>query len=646
MKNKKITIAILSVIVLVLVMIGITYAYWLVTRTQTKENVISTGCIDINLTNEANDIVLTSQYPMSDEEGMELVPYTFTISNTCNNSVNYEIALESMGTEENVLSDSTIKAVLNENVPRKLAYYDVVDPTVAEAYESHALEAGTLEGSGDEGASKTYNLRLWVDANADISEMNKTFASKISVTASNKEPNLSIRNAIFANTAVIEYDPSINTDSLVEFDDDTIYYVGEVQNNYVWFGGFVWRIVNVNPDGSLKLVTEQQLTTISFGEADNAAFGSLKDTYAADWLTENFLTNFNRANDILEVAYSTPDLTSEDSTWTSKVSLLTVKDAMRSGITDNRYADYYNHPALYDTLFGSYLHTLTGAHNTHLADVVYGDPTTELRIRYMSNSEQLYRTAFSDNWGIRPVITIDGSMILVDGNGTAEDPFVIEGEEISTIIADMHIGEYIKLVNEDLAKVVTIDSTGVKFVLDRNMSTTKSFGTTSNIFDTSNNFSETNPGFIALTEYMNSTHKGRDNGEPTYGKPALIPYLDTNSHNWNITSYAKGQDYKNITANPTISDYHGSYGLLYLSEMFSGYDISYNNGNIESNHSYSYLLTPDSTSTNKAFFTNGALGSSTTGSHDAIRPAFYLKTDLEVISGTGSYADPYIVNWE
>jgi len=34
MKNKKVTIAIISVIALVLVIIGITYAYWLVTETQ------------------------------------------------------------------------------------------------------------------------------------------------------------------------------------------------------------------------------------------------------------------------------------------------------------------------------------------------------------------------------------------------------------------------------------------------------------------------------------------------------------------------------------------------------------------------------------------------------------------------------------
>ena len=646
MKKEKVLYLITSILLVIVVVIGLTYAYWLVTKTQEGTNIVTTGCIDINLTEEKNDIKLLDQFPITDEEGMELTPYEFTITNTCNNSINYEIALESIGDELNALSASSIKVALNDNIPRKLAYYDEIDTTIEEAYASNKLEVGKLEAKDSENSSKTYKLRLWVDNNAKDTEMSKSFQSKISVTASNKEPSVSIKDAVFSNNKVVAYDKTINSANLVEFEDGTIYNVGEVTNNYVWFGGFIWRIVNINEDGSVKLVTEQQLTTISFGETDNAAFGSLKDTYAADWLTEVFLANFSRADEALEVVYSTPDLTSEDSTWTSKVSLLTLDDVMRSGITDNHYIDYYKNQAYYNTIFGSYLHTLKGAHNSHLADIVYGEPTTELRIRYMSNNEKLYRTSFSDNWGIRPVITIAGSMELETGKGTASEPYVIKGEEVSTKIADMHVGEYVRLVNGDLAKVATIDGTGTKFILDRNMSTTKSFGTTSNVFNLANNFSETNNGFIALTEYMNSTHKGRNNGEPTYGQPALMPYLDTNSHNWNIASYAKGQDYKNIAANPIISDYHGSYGLLYLSEMFSGWDVSYKDGNVITNHYYSYLLTPDSNSTNKVFFTNGSLGSSTTGSHDAIRPAFYLKTALEVTSGTGSYFDPYIIDWK
>ncbi|MBQ6687000.1 MAG: hypothetical protein IJN03_00565 [Bacilli bacterium] len=75
MRNKKIVITITSIVAVLLVIIGVTYAYWLVTKTQTNENIISSGCLDISLTGEKNDITLTEQFPLSDEDGMKLTSY-------------------------------------------------------------------------------------------------------------------------------------------------------------------------------------------------------------------------------------------------------------------------------------------------------------------------------------------------------------------------------------------------------------------------------------------------------------------------------------------------------------------------------------------------------------------------------------------
>ena len=82
---------------MLLVAIGITYAYWLITKNQTGENVISSACLDISLTEEENDITLTNQFPLSDEDGAALTPYTFTVTNNCNTSIDYQVALESIG---------------------------------------------------------------------------------------------------------------------------------------------------------------------------------------------------------------------------------------------------------------------------------------------------------------------------------------------------------------------------------------------------------------------------------------------------------------------------------------------------------------------------------------------------------------------
>jgi len=181
LKNKKVVYAIIGIVSVLLVALAVTYAYWLVTKIQTGENEITSGCLDITISGEKNDIELTNQFPMSDEDGMKLVPYEFTVTNNCNTSVDYQVALEATGTESSSMATSSIKVALNDEV-MLLGSRGEVETTISGAYESRSIGYGTLAVSGNEGSSATYSLRIWIDADAPISEMNKTFTSKISVT--------------------------------------------------------------------------------------------------------------------------------------------------------------------------------------------------------------------------------------------------------------------------------------------------------------------------------------------------------------------------------------------------------------------------------------------------------------------------------
>ena len=183
MKNKKIVITITSIVAVLLVIIGVTYAYWLVTKTQTNSNIIGAGCLDISLTGEKNDIELQDQFPLSDEDGMKLVPYEFTVTNNCTTSVDYQVNLESIGDSANAIKASAIKVALNDDI-KLLTAGGNAEPTVSGAYESNMILYGTLAGLSEETEDDTvtYELRIWIDANAPISEQNKTFQSKITVT--------------------------------------------------------------------------------------------------------------------------------------------------------------------------------------------------------------------------------------------------------------------------------------------------------------------------------------------------------------------------------------------------------------------------------------------------------------------------------
>ena len=287
MKNKKTKLAIIGIIALILVTIGLTYAYWLVTKTQTNENVISSACLDIAISGEKNDIELTNQYPLSDEEGMKLTPYEFTVKNYCNTSIDYQIALEATSKEMNVMSSSALKVALDDSV-EFLDNKEQITPMISGAYEARKLTVGTLDAQG----TATYKLRIWIDENAPISESNKSFKSKITVTVgqgiTKEETTKVLKNEILADANNKGYLKTETPDfskvtsdgefGLYSAEDDygtSYYFRGDVENNYVKLG--TWK-------ESIKVYVPSTMTSLSYktleecvAEAENGAPWSADD---------------------------------------------------------------------------------------------------------------------------------------------------------------------------------------------------------------------------------------------------------------------------------------------------------------------------------------------------------------------------------
>ncbi len=80
MVKQKRMLFIVGVIFLICIFIGITFAYWQFTLRQTNTNIVTTDCFNITFTGN-NDINLQKAYPITDNEGASLSPYTFTIEN-------------------------------------------------------------------------------------------------------------------------------------------------------------------------------------------------------------------------------------------------------------------------------------------------------------------------------------------------------------------------------------------------------------------------------------------------------------------------------------------------------------------------------------------------------------------------------------
>jgi len=274
MKKRNVLI-VLAVLIGIVSIIGISYAYWMLSLTQTDKNTLASACFSIEFT-DADDINLQNAYPISDSEGEALTPYTFTITNKCNDYASYQVNLEVLNTT--TLNTNYVKTKFNNNISL-LKDYEVVTKTLEDATTSYKLLTGEL----DKNESVTYDLRLWLDYDTPASDdsMNKLFTSKITITASYLEhvpteyelcveQNGVVQCNILADVDTTGSCPTVNADGTVNVTRDEItngyicsapddygtsyYYRGNVKNNYVKFGGYYWRILRVNGDGSIRMI--------------------------------------------------------------------------------------------------------------------------------------------------------------------------------------------------------------------------------------------------------------------------------------------------------------------------------------------------------------------------------------------------------
>ncbi len=281
-KKKKTFIIVTTIVGALAIITGVTFAYVSFTLTSSKDNLIKAGCLKVDFAEE-NNINLTNSLPTLDEKGLLLAPYKYTITNSCTTDAYYETNLGIINTSnlENVnkvkvaISDSaylapTIVGALKEGTLLE------EDATVSKAY---LVDTGYLA----QGQSKTFELRMWVDA--ETIEMTGTLDAKIILNATSKQgPNMNSYTAGYkaiSNNTIIEAtkaDPDYAyiaplTDStgshsqssglvrVTEGDSDVYYFRGDGKNNYLDFAGFTWRIVKVNSDGSVKLVLYKDLNS-------------------------------------------------------------------------------------------------------------------------------------------------------------------------------------------------------------------------------------------------------------------------------------------------------------------------------------------------------------------------------------------------
>ena len=165
MKKVNYIFVLASVLIVTVLGIGVSYSLWNISVSQDKVNTAMTSCFDITYSSESSAINLEKQYPISDEAGSKLTPYTFKITNNCDINAYYKINLETLNTSN--IDIRFIKASLNNTNPQVINRYNETEVSLKNGKVANTLKSGYLPVGG----SISFDLRVWLDYDTTINDI-------------------------------------------------------------------------------------------------------------------------------------------------------------------------------------------------------------------------------------------------------------------------------------------------------------------------------------------------------------------------------------------------------------------------------------------------------------------------------------------
>ena len=277
--KKRIIILIILILISILTLIGSSYAL-LTKKFTSKKLSVEVGTLKVDFT-EGNAITMDNVVPMTDENGMNTTPYTFTITNSGTIDSYYTISNEE---DSNNTLDTTYlkyKLVSNDGYDSGIKRLKDIGTGTYRIVDERAL----LKSK-----SVTYKLYLWIASDAGNDIQNKIYKSKIIVNSTsnrvgdtycldngfnklsdcmlvmnNHEKTTDIAKTNIKAKVTPDFSKTATTDEglfMAEDDEgESYYYRGAVKNNYVSFAGFIWRIIRRNGDGSIRMIYSGKSTS-------------------------------------------------------------------------------------------------------------------------------------------------------------------------------------------------------------------------------------------------------------------------------------------------------------------------------------------------------------------------------------------------
>ena len=496
---------------------------------------------------------------------------------------------------------------------------------VSDGVNTPPVEAGiNLEKVESSGSSNTYIIRV---SNKSSSEV--TINLGVSVGLDYNDLALPSNGHLFEEVITTGPVSDIVIDNLSSgstYDDEVDTFItGEDPNNYIWYSGKLWRAVSVNNEAkTTKLVAQWNISAISYDNDSSAFAGSYMEDWLNDTSVDGFLGNLRDYENFIVT----------DAKWDAtldKTALGSITRPNGTSVSTNAVGllNMYEYQSSNNGEIDGYLNnglvwwTLT--------------PYSASTVRGVNNDGSAYDNVPSNMHGARPSINLKSNVKIVDGDGTADNPYRLNGDNDTnpsgTLLNTRYSGEYIKFGNDEnsLYRIVSHETKGLTKIVSAE--TLKDSGTFKTMqFGDSAIFSSTNTvgTFLNrdyLTSYVDSTYSNMIEDNTTW-------YLGTvgSGNSYKLAKYTDSSG-ATLTSSTTIA----KVGLLRHGELMSG------QFNRSSNNTTYWALTPYSTShvhfANISGIANYDFPSNTYG----VRPSLNLKSNVIITSGTGTKSDPFVL---
>ena len=273
MKNKKKTIllviSVILLMILIIFLVGRSFGFFQYIKKGENINLITISGIETKiLSTDDNVLNLENAYPISDSDGLSLTPFVFSMTNTSSRNLSYTMKIEMDTDKLNncTLEDGSSCQALSTNAIKYS--YKKDDGTYSTPKNLGASNDIIIGGVISSKETITSSIILWIDSEAGNEYMNQYFFGKLMITGE-EYITRNFKEAILSDNKLITAEPTLTTSSNNTTDasglysstatntgNPTYYFRGNVENNYVKFAGFTWRIVRINEDGTVRLIMQ------------------------------------------------------------------------------------------------------------------------------------------------------------------------------------------------------------------------------------------------------------------------------------------------------------------------------------------------------------------------------------------------------